>query len=160
MKRFAIIIVSILSTLGLSAQVRTIGTGSDKQEEFRQKIGIDYSITDFDTKKIDGRVIGVRLAKILESLQKNYTQGTYNRQLANIRYEATEDPKIRFLGIDKFKILSVKKEGTVITIRLNTMVKNDMKEKLSHEFDVVFDKGVSHSDKVNYLFSDLSRYIR
>ena len=151
----------LVCTVGADAQVPSnVEPDSVRNAEFRKKIGIDYSMPDFDTKKIDRNIIGVRLAKMFESLQKNYTQGSYNRQLASIRYEVTEDPKIRFLGVDKLKILRVKKEGSLITIRVNTMTKNDSKEKLIHEFDIVFDKGVSLSEKVNYLFSDLSRYLK
>lgn len=131
-----------------------------KVVEMREKLGIDYSMPDFDTKKIDGKVLGVRLAKMLEFLQKNYIQGTYNRQLANIRYEVTEDPKIRFLGVDKLKVERIKKEGNVISILLVTTAKNETKEKFQHEFIFSFVEGVSCSDKVNSLFSDISRYIK
>lgn len=131
-----------------------------KATEMRQKLGIDYSMPDFVTKKIDGKVIGVRLAKMLEFLQKNYTQGTYNRQLANIRFDATEDPKVRFLGVDELKVIEVKKVGDLITIRLSTQTKNDSKEKHQHGFEMRFYKGISDSDKVNALFSDCRRYIK
>ena len=126
----------------------------------REKLGIDYSMPDFDTKKIDGKVIGVHLAKMLEFIQENYTQGTYNRQLARIRFESTEDPSISFLGIDKLKILGIRKVRDVITIHVSTTTKSESKEKLEHVFDIRFDKGVSDSDKVNALFSDCRRYIK
>lgn len=159
MKKLLIIIMMMACAFGAQAQT-TVQQEDEKVVEMREKLGIDYSMPDFDTKKIAGKVIGVRLAKMLEFLQKNYTQGTYNRQLANIRYEATEDLKVRFLGVDKFKIQSVRKEGSVITVRISTFSKNEAKERLNHEFDIVFNKGVSNSDKVNALFSNIRRYIK
>lgn len=161
MKKLIFLLFMLFCSLGASAQLSVGGqTDSARMAEMREKIGIDYSMPDFDTKKIDGKVIGARLAKILEFLQKNYTQGTYNRQLANIRFEATEDPKVRFLGVDKIKIDRITKTGNVVVIRVNTSSKNESKEKLMHEFDMVFERGVSKSEKVNSLFLDVSRYIK
>lgn len=161
MKTIRLFFIAILALVTLNTFAQTpVHQEDSKVTEMREKLGIDYSMPDFDTKKIDGKVIGVRLAKLLEFLQKNYTQGTYNRQLANIRFEATEDASVRFLGVDKLKIERIKKEGEVITIHFSTITKNDNKEKLQHEFDMRFDKGVSDSDKVNALFSDISRYIK
>lgn len=72
-------------------------TGKETKEERWQKmIDIDMSVPDFKTKKIDQEVMGWRLAKMIDFIQKSYKQGMYNRKLASIRYEQTEDPRIRF----------------------------------------------------------------
>ena len=71
--------------------------------EYREKIGLDYSMPDFNTSKISQKVIGVRLAKILQSLEENYVQGYYNRTLASILAEQLENPAYQFVSVTKIK---------------------------------------------------------
>lgn len=52
---------------------------SDRMAAYREAIGLDMTVPDFSTKKIDAKVMGPRLAGILEFLLENYTQGTYER---------------------------------------------------------------------------------
>ena len=158
--RKLLIIISLMCCTFCAFAQEEVQQEDPKVTEMRQQIGIDYSMPVFDVKRIESNVIGVRLAKMLEFLQKNYTQGTYNRQLASIRYEFTEDPQIRFEGIDRFNVLQIKKEGEIITVHVCTMTKTMLREKLKNEFDLVFDKGISNSDKVNNLFADINRYIK
>lgn len=48
-------IILMLSALSISAQPSSQGE-DEKTIEYRQKIGIDYSMPDFNTSKIDGKV--------------------------------------------------------------------------------------------------------
>lgn len=148
-----------LSALSVHAQSSPQGE-DEKVVEMRQKIGIDYTVPDYDTKKPDAKVMGWRLAKMLQKLEQNYQQGMYSRMLASIRSEVLEEPRIRYIAVDKMKILKVKKVGDVITIRFSTSSKNETLGKLNHEFDIQFVKGVSDNDTANQLFSDLSRYVK
>lgn len=149
----------MLAAGSMSAQ--TYSQGEDpKVIEMRQKIGIDYTVPDYDVKKPDAKVMGWRLAKMLQKLENNYQQGTYNRLLARIRSEVLEDPRIRYIAVNKMKILKIQKVGDVITIRFSTSSKNETLGKLNHEIDIEFNKGVSDNDTANQLFSDLSRYIK
>lgn len=131
-----------------------------KVVEMRQKIGIDYSVPDYDVKKPDAKVMGWRLAKMLQKLEQNYQQGTYNRLLASICSEVLEEPRIRYIEVNKMKILKVQKVGDVITIRISTSSKHETLGKLNHEFEIKFNKGFSDNGTANQLFSDLSRYIK
>ncbi len=72
MKKLLILLMLMVCVFGAHAQT-AVQQDDLKVTELRQQIGIDYSMPDFDMKKIDGKVIGVRLAKMLEFLQKNYT---------------------------------------------------------------------------------------
>ena len=143
----------------MSAQ--TYSQGEDpKVIEMRQKIGIDYSVPDYDVRKPDAKVMGWRLAKMLQKLEKNYQQGTYNRMIASIRSEVLEEPRIRYIAVNKMKIQKIQKVGDVITIRISTSSKNETLGKLNHEFGIKFVKGISDNDTANQLFSDLGRYIK
>ena len=81
MKKLMLLSLLMLAAVGMSAQ--TYSQSEDPKEiEMREKIGIDYSVPDYDVKKPDAKVIGWRLAKMLIKLEQNYQQGTYNRMLA------------------------------------------------------------------------------
>lgn len=47
-------------------------TNEAKQAEMREKIGLDLSVPDFETKRIDAKVMGERLAGMLDYLMENY----------------------------------------------------------------------------------------
>lgn len=143
----------------MSAQTYSQGE-DEKVIEMRQKIGIDYTVPDYNVRKPDAKVMGWRLAKMLQKLEQNYQQGTYNRMLASIRSEVLEEPNLRYIAVNKLKIQKIQKIGDVITIRFTTSSKNETLSKLNHEFDIKFDKGVSDNDTANQLFSDLNRYIK
>ena len=56
-------------SLTTSAQLRTgYQTDSVKNAEYREKIGIDMTVPDFETKKIDGKVMGTHLASLISQL--------------------------------------------------------------------------------------------
>ena len=64
--RFFITALLLMASLTMSAQLRTgYQTDSVKNAEFREKIAIDMSVPDFETKKIDGKVMGKHLASLL-----------------------------------------------------------------------------------------------
>ena len=128
----------------------------DSQIEFtRGRIGIDYSMPDFSTKRIDGSIIGDHLAEMLKFLKTNYKSGSCNGRLMSIVREQNDfvyPPQIKSLAIRK-----ITKEGDVITIETRvTLSKND--EKINNlDFQFVFEKGVSNNWNVNRLFSYLSQ---
>lgn len=61
-----------------------------RSAEFKEKIGLDMSVSDFDTQKIDAKVMGERLAGILDYLMENYHQAIYDRKLGLIASEQNE----------------------------------------------------------------------
>ena len=129
-----------------------------KIEQMRKDIGIDYSMPDFKTKKIDGAVIGARLAGMLNLLQKYYNDGTYNWKLAAIVKE--QKGMVSQVTIDKMKVTEISKKGDVISIIMNTKLSKNAEGIKTTDIVVVFDKGVSESQTANSLFSYLSRYVQ
>lgn len=57
----------LLGAISLSAQT-TQQSEEVRTAEVRENIGIDYSMPDFNTSMIDGKIIGTRLAKMLTLL--------------------------------------------------------------------------------------------
>lgn len=71
--RMIIAALMLMVSMGMNAQIRVGNqTDSAKIAEYREKIGIDMSVPDFETKKIDAKVMGERLEGILNYLMENY----------------------------------------------------------------------------------------
>ena len=127
-----------------------------KVTEMRQQIGIDFSMPDFKTKKIDGAVIGTHLAGMLNLLQKYYNDGTYNWKLSAIVKE--QKGTVSQVAIDKLKITEVSKIRDTIIVLMNCKLSKNVEGIKTSDIELVFNKGVSDSQAVNSLFSYLSRY--
>ncbi len=94
--RMIITALMLMVSMGMDAQIRVgYQTDSAKIAEYRERIGIDMKVPDFETKKIDAKVKGTRLAGILEYLLENYTQGTYTRLIAQM---IGEQVKVMYIG--------------------------------------------------------------
>ena len=84
----------LMVSMGMNAQIKVgYQTDSAKIAAYRERIGIDMTVPDFETKKIDAKVMGPRLAGILEYMLENYTQGTYSRLIALMIGEKVEKLK-------------------------------------------------------------------
>jgi len=134
-------------------------TEEQKNQEIRDKINLDYSVPDYNVNKPDVKVMGWRLAKILQSLEKNYTQPVYNQMLSQIRNTQMEELKVRYLPVEKIKILNIQKQDSVITIKINTISKID-KKKVNYDVVFTFVNSVSDDEMANQLFGDIARYIK
>ena len=129
-----------------------------RSEKFRREIDIDYAMTDFNTSKVDGEIIGIRLAKMLHLLQRNYKSQVYASYLSAVMGEHIN--WLRFASIDKLFISNISKHGDIITIRMRGKLGKNPAGIKSTELELTFDEGVSESLYVNELFSYLGRYIR
>lgn len=138
MKTRTLILTSLLmlSALSISAQTTAEQREEQKKAEYREKIGIDLSVPDYDVKKPDAKVMGWRLAKILQSLEKNYNQEANNQMLMSIRAEQIDDNRVRYVPIDKIKIQRITKVGDEITIIVKTTSKNDNIGKVDFDLNL------------------------
>lgn len=156
MRKLVTIIALLCCTFCAFAQ-EEVQQEDPKVTELRQQIGIDYSMPDFKTKKIDGAIIGTHLAGMLNLLQKYYNDGTYNWKLAAIVKE--QKGMVSQVSIDKMKVTEISKKGDVNSIIINTKLSKNAEGIKNADIEVVFNKGVSESQTVNSLFLYLSRYV-
>ena len=126
--------------------------------ELRQQLNIDYSMPDFSVKKIDGNIIGTRLAQMLQRLQDKYTDEIYNQYLSQIVCEQIDS--LNYVTISNFKINTISKTGDVITIESSAKLNKNSLGIKDTEIRMAFVRGVSDSKSVNALFSLLNRYIK
>lgn len=149
----------LLSAATLSAQ-STWGTVSDDQykSEVRSKLALDSTLPDYTTHKIDPKVIGPRLASILQELCTKYKQDSFLSLLSMIQFDQIEG--LNYCRIEKMGIESVSKTGDTITIRFKTtLAKNPLDLKKS-DLILSFVDGVSGNKRVNSLFSNICNYIK
>ena len=128
----------------------------DSQIAFtRGRIGIDYSIPDFSTKKIDGSIIGDHLADMLNYLLENYSKGSCKGKLMSVirkQYDSLVPPEIKNL-----KVIEISKTGDVITVKTKVFLSKNEEGISNLEIPFVFDKGISQNWLINNLFIYLSR---
>ena len=133
---------------------------SIRNAEYRERIGLDMTVPDFETKKIDAKVMGPRLAGILEYLHENYMQGTYSRQIALILGEQHEALQNKFFNIKKVKFVSATKVGNELSILMKVWPDKSVREMKQADFTIHFNNGVSESQRANELFSNVSRFVQ
>jgi hypothetical protein len=147
-------------SIGTSEKPLLAQTNEVKRAEMREKIGLDMTVPDFETKRIDANVMGIRLAGILNYLIENYQQGVYDRKLGRIAGEQNEALENAYIQIKKIKLLNAVKKGNEITIIMRAdLQKNAIKVK---QADITFHfiNGISESDMVNEMFSYISHYVQ
>ena len=157
MKKLFLMTMLMLFTQSLSAQT-TQQSEDARTVELRQELGINYSMPDFSTSKIDGKVIGERLAKLLQQLQSKYDYCVLNQYISLIQCEQIEN--LNYATVEKLNITRISKVGDVITIEAKTKLSNNAAKVKNAKLTFVFDKGVSESTSVNDLFKYLGRYIK
>lgn len=151
----------LMVSMGMDAQIKVgYQTDSVKIAEYRERIGIDMSVPDYETKKIDAKVMGMHLAGILEYLLENYKQGTYERQIALILGEQHEALQDTYFYIKKIKFMSASKIGNEITILLKVSLDKTIGDIKQVDLSIHFKDGVSESKSVNDLFSRMSHYVQ
>lgn len=110
----------LLASLSVFAQSFPSQPDEANHAEIRAKIGLDMTVPDFETKKIDASVMGNRLAGTLEYLRENYQQGVYERRLVAIADEQNEALENVYIQNKKMKFLNAVKKGNEITILMRS----------------------------------------
>lgn len=152
-----LLLAAFLCFQSVSAQTSAIS--DEARKEIREKIGLDMSVPDFSTKKIDAKVMGTRLAGILEYLLENYKQASYERQIALIVGEQYEALRDTYFYINKIKFVSAAKKGNELTILMKVWPDKNSKDVKQVDLTFHFYDGVSESQTANELFSYMSRYV-
>ena len=153
-----LLLMMLLTLFAFNMQAQNVQQEDSQIEFTRGRIGIDYSMPDFSTKRIDGSIIGYHLADMLKFLKSNYKSGSCNSRLLKIVREGNDfiiPPKIK-----GFKIREISKVGDVITV--NTRVTLYKNGEGINQLDIPFiiEKGVPKSQSINSLFVYLSKSIQ
>ena len=159
--RMIIATLMLMVSMGMDAQIRVgYQTDSAKIAEYRERIGIGMTVPDFETKEIDAKVMGTRLAGILEFLLENYTQGTYSRLIALMLGEQHDALQNMFFNIKKMKFVSAAKKSDELTILMKVWPEQNVRDVKQADLIIHFIDGVSESQSANELLSYMSRYVQ
>lgn len=156
------ILILLLLSIGVTASYAQTSPATPQAEQYkselREKLQLDYSMQDFSTSKLNPKIIGARLSKMLHKLQDTIHDPVFNRKLSHIVCE--QNPNLKYVIIDKFSIKNISKSGNVMTIKAKAKLDKSTAGVKTAEIVMRFDNGVSDSTTINDLFSDLGRYIK
>ena len=147
-----------------SAQIWT-GYKSDsvRLAEYRQQIGLDYSMPDYSVTTIDEKKIGSRLANILRyyeeiNHQNINNQNPFRRKIAAILVEQNEAFEYTSPEFFKQKLVKIEKSADDITIVYRLWLDKNPANLKQVDILYHFKDGVSESNTVNEMFSHMSHY--
>ena len=156
-----IVIVSLFfGVMSAFGQVKSSYSDSAKIAEFREKIGLDMSVSDFETKKINAMVMVERNASLINFLMENYHQAFYGQQIARVLREQNEEVGMGYVEIKKMKFLHASMSGNAMTFLFKVwLVVNTTDDRLA-KMKLLFNDGISESKTVDELLSYMSRYVK
>lgn len=149
-----------MASLSGFAQSLPVRVDEGKRAELREKIGLDLTVADFKANRIDAKVMGARLAGILDYLMENYQQNVYDRRLNAITSNQNETLENIYIQIKKLKFINAAKKANEITILMRADLQKNAANVKQTDITFQFFDGVSESDKVNEMFSYMSHYVQ
>lgn len=161
-----LLILTFLSVLPLDMSAQLwVGYKSDsvRTAEYREKIALDYSMPDYSVTTIDEKKIGSRLANILRyyeeiNHQNINNQNLFRRKIAAILVEQNEAFEYTSPEYIKQKLMKIEKSADEITIIYRLWLDKNPANIKQTEIKYHFKDGISESDTVNEMFSQMSHY--
>lgn len=147
--------------MSVSAQPTDASTTEAKaqyESQVREILALDYSMPDYSIGSINAKVIGNRLATILQAVNENYTQPRYLNLLSVMQKNQMDG--IFYCAVKKIKLKRIEKHGDTITIIYNTELEPNGKDIKKAQLVIKFVNGISDSSYANDLFSNICKYIR
>lgn len=159
MKQILFILLLSVGVMTTFAQNSADLTKKDQyKSEVRSKLQLDYSVADYSTSKISPKLMGPRLAKILETICDTYQQHTNLSALSVIQSSQVEG--LSYGKIKKLKLDKVTKQGNEIMIRFNTTLESNNLNLKKSQIVFLFNEGTSEDITTNDFFSSICRYIK
>ena len=161
MKIKGIILTALMLMVSTIASAQLwVGYKSDSVRiaEYRQDIGLDYSMPDYSVTTIDEKKIGSRLANILRYYEEVNDQNMIRRKMATILVEQNEAFEYSYFEIKKQKLMKIEKSADDITIIYRLWLDKNPANLKQVDIQYHFKDGVSESNTVNELFSHMSHY--
>ena len=159
--RTALISLLVLISVSVSAQSKNVSTAEAKTQyeaQVRETLALDYSMPDYSISKIDAKVMGARLAAILEAVNENYQQPKYLSRLSLMQKSQIAD--MPYCTVKQMKLKKVEKHDNSITITYETILETNVQNIKKAQLVFRFVDGVSESNSVNDFFCGICRYIK
>lgn len=130
----------------------------DRKAEIRKTLALDYSMPDYSTSRVNPKVMGQRLADILNKFQVMSQSQTNLGSLSVI--QANEIDEMIYCAVKKVKLNIVVKQGNVITIIYDTELTENAKNMKKALLTFTFVDGLSEDATTNDFFTNVCRYIK
>lgn len=159
--RTALIAILLLVTVSVQAQLTDASatdTKTQNEAQVRETLALDYSMPDYSTSKINAKVIGQRLAVILEAINENYQQPKYLSRLSLMQKSQIAD--MPYCTVTKMKLNRVEKQGNTIIVTYDTFLEPNTLNIKKAQLEFRFVDGVAESNAVNDFFCGICRYIK
>lgn len=160
MKRIILSFLLLFGATSLFAQAVPVQMDSARVEKYRIEIELDMSLPDFDIKSIDAKVMGSRLAGILDYLMENYHQAVYDRKICLILKEQNEALEQMEFQLKKMQFVKATKRGNEIALFFTVWPTKNTANVKKVDLTCHFTNGVSESQATNELFSVMSQYVQ
>lgn len=148
----------LIVTVAVSAQRLKTNVDENRKVEVRKTLALDYSMPDYSISNVNAKVMGKRLADILNKFQEMSQSHTNMGSLSVI--QANQIFKMTYCSIKKVKLNKVVKQGNVITIIYDTELTENAKNCKKAQLTFTFVDGVSEDIATNDFFSNICRYIK
>ena len=156
--RMIITTLLLMATVVVSAQGLKTNVDEDRKAEICKTLALDYSMPDYSISKVNPKLIGQRLADILNKFQE-MTQSQTNLGTLSV-IQANQIEGMVYCAVKKVKLNKVQKQGDTITITYDTeLVQNAMNLKKA-QLVFAFVDGVSDDQRTNDFFMNICRYIK
>ena len=153
-------LTAVLLLASVAAFAQPVQDNSLQQAKYRTEIGLDLSVPNFNTKAIDAKVMGTRLAGVLDYLLETYQQTVYNRKLTQILKEQVPELEYQEFQLTKVQFVSAQKVGEEINIQFTVWLTENKAKIKKATLAFHFKDGVSKSNETNELFSKMSNYVQ
>ncbi len=163
MKTIKILFTALLMLVSLSGFAQA-GKQTDEeklaeyQNRVRQTLQLDYSMPDYSTSKIDSKVMGDRLAKIVKKTLEMCQNQSNLGSLSVIQSRSIEG--LTYCPVTNVKFAKATKQGNVITLYFNTKLAKNVKKIKKSQLVFQFVDGVSDDIATNDFFTNICRYIK
>ena len=127
---------------------------------YREAIGLDMTVPDFSTKKIDAKVMGPRLAGILEYLLEILYSGYLWKAVDTDVGWAGRGIETGLFQYQEDEVCKRDKKGNELSILMKVWPDKNSKDVKQVDLTIHFNNGVSESQSTNELFSYMSRYVQ
>lgn len=162
MKKLILLSLLMLTAISTSAQRNLTPEQRDsiQKAEYKEKIGLDYSMPDYSVTSIDEKKMGSRLANLLRFYEEVKNQSIYSRMVNKILGEQNEEFEHTSIEVKKQKLVKVEKVANEITITYRLWLNKNPKNIKQADVSFHFKDGVSESQTVNEMFSNMSHYVQ
>lgn len=156
--RMIITTLLLMATVVVSAQGLKTTVDENRKEEVRKTLALDYSMPDYSTSKVNEKVMGQRLADILNKFQDMTHSQTIKGTISVI--QAQQIDGMIYCVIKKVKLNNVSKQGNQIRITYDTELAQNQKTLKKAQLVFSFVDGVSDDMATNDIFTNVCRYIK